>query len=100
MMYDYVEVREPKITSKSLFSRKGNTTVNIHKSDGKVEVSIAVLDGYFPAFDIKLIDDKLWSRKDKTLSEYTYYYDLLSRVRDSFPDNIDGFGRWEERVRQ
>ena len=98
-MYEYIPVTKPSLTTKSLFARRGNQTVNIRKVKGEIEVSLAVKDGYFPAFDIKLVNDRLRSRYGLTLAEYQNYSGMLTRIRDAFPEPSDGFGVWEERVR-
>lgn len=99
-MYEYIKVDNPKLTSKSLFTRNSNSIVNIKKVNGEVEVSIALGNDYYPAFDIKLVGDKIWSRYGLTLEEYSYYKNVLGTIRDSFPITSNtNFGDWEQRVR-
>jgi len=98
-MYEYVSVYNPKLTTKSLFTRRGNQTINIRLVKGKIEVSLAIKGGYSPAFDIKLVDDRLWSRYGLTLLEHQKYEKLLTHVREIFPRIYQDWGDWEERIR-
>jgi len=100
MFYEYVKVDNPKLSSKSLFSRKYNEVINIRKVKGNVEVSIAHNAGDYPVFDVKLVGDKLWSRYGLTSKEYTDYFALLSLSGELFPNTLPDWGEWEEHVRR
>ena len=99
-MYEYILVSEPKAGTKSLFSRDGaNRVINIRKFEGELEISLAVVHGYSPSFDIKLVGNQLWSRYGLTPEQYADYYALLTQARERFPEQADGFEGWYHRKR-
>lgn len=99
-MYHYEPEPNVKLNSRSLYTRDKNHTVAVVKDGRKgLEVSLSTVNSDFPQFDFKLRGGALWSKHAIRPEEFDLIYDMLTEIRDTFPNTPPNFGQWERRVR-